>query len=375
MAKKKSHGQGYVFKRGRRWYVQFSLPDGKRITRVLAPPNTGTVAKNKSQANILAPELIQAHHNRFNASTGGNGGPNDSMTLDELDKLYLSANKERITVCRNRQFRERVMKMFKEAFPTVDSITQERLGMLRSARLGISEQTLKPRSPQTVNIEFKQLTRLLNWAHKSGYISTNPAQSFEHLKVRKQGKRPGRRELTNGERYRLLREISKPGTLPHVKFIVLFSLYMGMRPGEIFAMRWEHLGDKFVHIPEAKSGKPRDVPIPGIIKKRIGEIPRKSKAWVFPSCKITKGRALAYNPHKHIGDIKNAFESLTRRAKIETFELYGLRHTFITRQLNHHRVPPTIVKDIVGHSNLQTTMIYYHGNKELAYKWMNGEMN
>lgn len=54
-------------------------------------------------------------------------------------------------------------------------------------------------------------------------------------------------------------------------------------------------------------------------------------------------------------DLKNAFPAICKLAKIEGFRFHDLRHTSATRMVGAG-VPITMVKDILGHSDIHTTM-------------------
>ncbi|MCH7549175.1 MAG: tyrosine-type recombinase/integrase, partial [Candidatus Krumholzibacteriota bacterium] len=43
---------------------------------------------------------------------------------------------------------------------------------------------------------------------------------------------------------------------------------------------------------------------------------------------------------------------------------HDLRHTFATRLLIEHRSDIATVKELLGHANVQTTMIYLHPTRE-----------
>ena len=62
-------------------------------------------------------------------------------------------------------------------------------------------------------------------------------------------------------------------------------------------------------------------------------------------------------------DLKNAFSALCKIAQVENFRFQDLRHTSATRMVGAG-VPITMVKDILGHSDIHTTMRYAHAITE-----------
>ncbi len=62
---------------------------------------------------------------------------------------------------------------------------------------------------------------------------------------------------------------------------------------------------------------------------------------------------------KPIGWVKTSFNTTCRKACIEGLRFHDLRHTFATR-LALNGVDIVTVKELLGHSEIQTTMRYSH---------------
>ncbi len=58
-------------------------------------------------------------------------------------------------------------------------------------------------------------------------------------------------------------------------------------------------------------------------------------------------------------DIKKSFHSVMKEAKIDNFRFHDLRHTVATR-LAESNIDLVVVKEILGHADIQTTMRYAH---------------
>jgi len=58
-------------------------------------------------------------------------------------------------------------------------------------------------------------------------------------------------------------------------------------------------------------------------------------------------------------DIKKSFNKAREAAGIKDFRFHDLRHTVATR-LVEKGIDLLVVKDILGHSNIETTMRYAH---------------
>lgn len=58
-------------------------------------------------------------------------------------------------------------------------------------------------------------------------------------------------------------------------------------------------------------------------------------------------------------DIKKAWSTALKKARIENFRFHDLRHTVGTR-LAEQLVPVNVIKELLGHSDVHTTMRYVH---------------
>ena len=58
-------------------------------------------------------------------------------------------------------------------------------------------------------------------------------------------------------------------------------------------------------------------------------------------------------------DIKHSFTTVLKEAKIDNFRFHDLRHTVATR-LVEKGIDLVVVKEILGHSKIETTMRYAH---------------
>ena len=65
----------------------------------------------------------------------------------------------------------------------------------------------------------------------------------------------------------------------------------------------------------------------------------------------------------HVKDIKTAFKTACREARIKGFRDHDLRHTAATWMVEDG-VDIVTVKEILGHASLETTQRYCHPNKE-----------
>ena len=119
--------------------------------------------------------------------------------------------------------------------------------------------------PATVNRELSFLRRIFNVAIADGLAETNPVKA--KLFAKENNARV--RFLTPEEETRLREEI---GADEWPK--VALAIHTGLRRGEQFALRWEHVGfaTGVITIPRAKSGEKRHVPMNDEVRELLPEL-------------------------------------------------------------------------------------------------------
>src|SRR5215831_16320645 len=108
--------------------------------------------------------------------------------------------------------------------------------------------------------------------------------------------------------------------------VLLIMLNTGMRPAEVFRMRWEHVNWErdLIFVPRSKSRKSRR--FVGLTKRvKLALLARRMDAtegWVFPSTRSQSG---------HLETVQKQFEMAKRLAGLpESVVLYCARHRFST---------------------------------------------
>ena len=125
---------------------------------------------------------------------------------------------------------------------------------------------------------------------------------------------------------------------PYLKDLIHILYRTGMRLSEAINIRPEDVTEGFIHLYKTKSGKARAVPI----HKHIRD--------VLPRF-ISAERVSIY-------DIENEFRKLKKQIGLsKEARLHDLRHTFATT-LCEQGVSVDVVSKLLGHSSIQTTLIY-----------------
>ena len=200
------------------------------------------------------------------------------------------------------------------------------------------------KSVSTVNKYLNILSKMYNLAISEGLLTKNPLQDVKKFHE----KNYKIRYLTKDEEIRLFSVISKD--FCYLKPIIICALQTGMRKSEILNLRWDNIDFeyKFIELLETKSGKSRKIPISDTLMNVFNNLPRTSE-YVF----INKDTGEPFT------DIHKSFTTVLDRAKIKKFRFHDLRHTVATR-LVEKGIDLVVVKEILGHAKIDTTMRYAH---------------
>ncbi len=161
--------------------------------------------------------------------------------------------------------------------------------------------------------------------------------------VRKPKRPSGRdRRLQDGEYDRLLEALSES---PVVGQIVVLAIETAMRRGELVKIKWDHIdfGSRTLHIPETKTGVPRDVPLSERSLALLERLERSSE------------RVFDIQPDS----VSQAFERACKRAAIEGLRFHDLRHE-ATSRLFEKGLNTMEVATITGHKTLEMLNRYTH---------------
>ena len=200
----------------------------------------------------------------------------------------------------------------------------------------------------TVNFELTTLKTMFILAVKWKYLEASPAEGVKQLKA--EDSKP-RRFLTDAECDRLLRACE-----PEYRSIFFTLIHTGMRKAELLNLEWNDLDfkrriikirRKSFWIPKAGE---REIPMSDAVADVLEGLPRQSH-FVFPD---KDGEAMNGN------FLRLQLIRIAKNAAIyDLTEVHALRHTFASQLLMRGVDLPTVQK-LMGHSNIETTLIYSH---------------
>ncbi|MGB3742724.1 MAG: site-specific integrase [Castellaniella sp.] len=147
----------------------------------------------------------------------------------------------------------------------------------------------------------------------------------------------------------MLREMSYSGTLPvqasaqSLAICMLLALRTGMRAGELAGMQWNQVHEDHVHLPQTKSGRPRDVPLSSRARRLI----QRMRGWHPESVFDMDPRTLS-----------TLFRRYRERAGLSGFTFHDCRHTAAT--MMSRKVDVLDLCKIFGWTDPKMAMVYYN---------------
>ena len=200
------------------------------------------------------------------------------------------------------------------------------------------------------NRDLAALRFMLNFAMRLDHVARNPVSGVRFLP-----EGPGSmRIISHDEQQKYL---AKASLL--LRDVATIMLETGMRPEEVFTIRKEnvHLIKRYLFVPSGKTRfARRNVPLTdttvNILKARLAKA---KGSFVFPHRR---------DPNRPLTTIHKAHLDALKASEIKPpFRLYDLRHTFGSRSAMAG-VDLATLKELMGHSNISTTMRYVHPTPE-----------
>lgn len=207
-------------------------------------------------------------------------------------------------------------------------------------------QRVKEVAPASVNRELQFLKHVFFVAMKDGLTESNPVREVGLFKENNQRVR----FLDDDEETRLRAALGNE-QWP----VVAVALHTGLRQGEQFGLRWEHVdfGTGILTVPRSKHGEARRVPMNDTTRDILRARPSRLKSpYVFSS-------STGETPLDARNYMNRVFLPALRAAGIEGFRWHDLRHTFASR-LVMAGVDLRTVQELLGHKTQAMTLRYSH---------------
>ncbi|MDR2427221.1 MAG: tyrosine-type recombinase/integrase [Endomicrobium sp.] len=205
--------------------------------------------------------------------------------------------------------------------------------------------------PISVNRELQSVKAIFNKAVEWKYLQESPTKSVKYIK---QPIRPPR--FLNEEE---VKNLLKTAT-GFYKDMIIIALYTGFRISEVYYLQWQDVDfDKNLisvnpkHDFTPKDYEFRSIPINANLKGyllKIKPASAKNNDYIMPS-------------RKPINTIFTAIPKIFKKAGIKNASFHTLRHTFASH-LVINGISLYTVSQLLGHSKIETTMIYAHLSKD-----------
>jgi len=332
-------------KKGTSYFLDYRIK-GKRI-RIPA-------GKKKSDAEIMRAKL----QTDFNLSTVGIPTRNrKTISLENLTKEYLEEKKHHVklrTMERYEQYKKRIDSYFRENFPA--ACPDIRMIDAKYLREFVDElleggEGVRALKKKTVNDIMGFIKAIFKYAIENNYLKENPTYKLKEFRIAKKGKI----QFYSDEELKLLfNNLDKHWLLP-----IKFMLHTGLRRNEMIYLRWSNvfLGDpKNPHIVvesqddfETKTGNTRTIPLNADAVKILEERKNVHATYVFTG------------PDNNLIHRNSPLIQLNKALKKSGLKgnIHELRHTFASK-LVMSGVDLYTVSRLLGHSDIETTMIYAH---------------
>lgn len=347
---------GTIYKRGRTYYLNV-VSDGKRVRKRIGP-------SKKVALQVLADSETKIVKRQFDLDVP------DGLLSELFDSFleFSETNHASSTTTRYRQVIANFQLFLEVNHPELTRISKLGLAIFESFKRW--RRTTDPRkadlpaeiaekvptnalagSPKTVNYEIKTLRAIFRFGQKRGFCSSNPTDEVTRLKV-VEVKEP--RFLTHDECQTLLDHSTE-----WYRPIFFTFLSTGLRLGELVNLQWGDidLARKVLKVRKKTDWTPkageRQVPLnSGMIAllKRIRPQRFDRDSYIFTR---RDGQKLG-------GKLRKALESTAKKAGLyDVTKVHTLRHTFASHLVMKGVDLPTVQR-LLGHSDIQTTMIYAH---------------
>lgn len=256
---------------------------------------------------------------------------------ETLRELYLRARgvwKGKASETLNCTNMEEIIKILQN--PKIQEITTDMIDQL-------ADVLNEGRAASTVNNKLSSLSMMLRFAHNRQWIDRMPMMPW------REASRTRLRWLKGNEEVELLIRLPED-----IRAFCTILIDTGMRRGELLKVTKENLDGDFIRLwpDQTKTKRPRSIPL-------------------SPRAKILAKQYIPFNLNPNA--IRWAWDKAKHGMGLsedKDFVLHMLRHTAATRLLETTN-NLAIVKEMLGHSNIQTTLKYAHTNPQQLLEAVN----
>ncbi len=332
----------YLFKRHGVFYLHYLDKQENRLRRI------STKTKRHQEALAFLTEFKENLSEHPTAK---------SISIVDFQKEYVAFLQSR--------YSRSYVRLVESTFRILNQfLTENNLGdceRLQSLSASIFERFISSKfqeAPTATGAYHRTLKAALNRAMSWGYLTENSLNRVKLPKI------PKRLPVFIGESE--LNAICINAGSEELAKLFRFAFYTGMRRSEILNLEWQavNLAERIIKVSNTetfttKSKSERIIPINETLFQLLTNIQPKvysiGKNYVFHK---PNGQSYA------VSYVSHEFKEAARKAGVgEDIHLHSLRHSFASN-LVKRGVPIVTVKELLGHTDIKTTMIYSHVRRE-----------
>jgi len=211
----------------------------------------------------------------------------------------------------------------------------------------VKNNLLKKRSPQTVQHVLEQLRRIINFG-----VNNRLCQGINFKIEMPRVDNIKTEDLTPAQLKSLFKAIENDDH-PHAGPMMLIALFSGMRRGELFRLKWEHVNYErgFINLVDPKPGPDQKIPLNDATKGVLKSLQNSNSPYVF----FGKKGGQRVNIAKQVNRIRKA-AGLPKHFR----PLHGLRHVFASNLASSGKVDLYVLQKLLTHGDSKMTERYAH---------------
>jgi integrase len=238
------------------------------------------------------------------------------------------------------------------------------VSIARGQAAGLKAPAPKPSSGATVNRHLAQLSAVLHYARRRGWLAEVPPIA--------KAPEPAKRVawLTRDQADQLIAELPE-----HLAAIARFALATGLRESNIRLLTWQQVDQAravaWLHADETKAGRTLSVPLSTQALQVLAGQRGRHARWVFPVPHWETGpdgvaRQVADSP---TGKVSNhAWRKACERAGLPWLRFHDLRHTWASWHVQAG-TPLAVLQELGGWASLAMVQRYAHLGRSHVAAW------
>lgn len=334
-------------------------PTGRKMYVVQYRANGRTRRKNIARHGVMTPEearreakLVQADVARGHDPSADRKAILRGPTMRDLGQRFLDQHVAHF--CKPKTSYDYANTLNKVIFPTLGAIKVSQI-----TRVDITDWHFKLRdTPYQANRALTIVSKMLTLAEDWGIrdMNSNPA-----MRVKKYREVEKKRYLDEDEQERLGDALAGMLERKQISRYVFAAFYLllltGCRLSEIQKLKWEYVSKTHLELPDSKTGQ-RRIPLPREARNLLMSLERREgNPYVI----------LGDHGTGYYNDLQKPWRKIRALAGLDDVRIHDLRHTYASVAVMNG-IDPFMLKEILGHKNLSTTLRYAHLSDDAVQK-------